>query len=233
MIMQKTIVKVENLDKTYKMGQLSVPALCGVSFDIGEGDFTAIMGPSGCGKSTLMNLIGCLDRPTSGSVSIDGHEISTLSDDELAVIRNKKIGFVFQRFNLLPRMSAIENIELPLLYAHAPEKGRREKALQSLSIVGLRDRAAHKPSELSGGQIQKVAVARALVNDPALILADEPTGNLDSKSGEELMSIFTKLNSMGVTIIMVTHDRDIAQFSRRIIHLKDGQVVQDEPIGKL
>jgi putative ABC transport system ATP-binding protein len=231
--MTKAIVKIADISKTYKLGKVDVPAVCGVSFEIAEGSFSAIMGPSGCGKSTLMNMIGCLDRPTSGSVSIDGHEISTLSDDELAVIRNKKIGFVFQRFNLLPRLSAVENVELPLLYAHAKENGRRDRAMEVLSIVGLADRAQHKPAELSGGQIQKVAVARALVNKPALILADEPTGNLDSKSGEEIMEIFAKLNSMNVTIIMVTHDRDIAQFSKRIIHLKDGRMVQDELIGKL
>lgn len=231
--MKRVIVKTDNVSKIYRLGKVDVPALHGVSFEIEEGSFTAIMGPSGCGKSTLMNMIGCLDRPTDGTVYIDEHEISKASDDELAVIRNRRIGFVFQRFNLLPRLNAVENVELPLLYAHAPENGRRQRAIEVLSIVGVADRANHKPAELSGGQIQKVAIARALVNKPAIILADEPTGNLDSKSGEELMEIFGKLNSMGVTIIMVTHDRDIAQFSKRIIHLKDGRVVEDELIGKL
>lgn len=230
---KRAIVRIRDLHKTYKLGQVSVPALRGVSLEIMDGSFTAIMGPSGCGKSTLMNMIGCLDRPTTGSVTIDGNEISKLSDDELAVIRNKRIGFVFQRFNLLPRLSAIENVELPLLYAHAPEGERIRKSHEVLSVVGLSDRAEHKPAELSGGQIQKVAIARALVNSPALILADEPTGNLDSVSGSEIMEIFRKLNSMGVTVMMVTHDRSIATNARRIIHLKDGQVIQDEPVGRL
>jgi putative ABC transport system ATP-binding protein len=224
------VVKVEDLKKTYLLGKVEVPALRGLSFEVNLGEFVSIIGPSGCGKSTLLHLVGCLDHPTSGSVFLDGTNVSTLDDNQLAEIRNKKIGFVFQTFNLLPRMSAFENVELPLIYGYFSPRQMREKSMQMLEKVGLKHRAEHRPPELSGGERQRVAIARALVIDPSIILADEPTGNLDSKSSEEIMAIFQKLNNEGATIIMVTHEHDIAQHTKRTIHLKDGQVVTDEPV---
>jgi putative ABC transport system ATP-binding protein len=224
------VVKVEDLKKTYLLGKVEVPALRGLSFEVNLGEFVSIIGPSGCGKSTLLHLVGCLDHPTSGSVFLDGTNVSTLDDNQLAEIRNKKIGFVFQTFNLLPRMSAFENVELPLIYGYFSPRQMREKSMQMLEKVGLKHRAEHRPPELSGGERQRVAIARALVIDPSIILADEPTGNLDSKSSEEIMIIFQRLNEEGATIIMVTHEHDIAQHTKRTIHLKDGQVVTDEPV---
>jgi putative ABC transport system ATP-binding protein len=201
-----------------------------VSLAVRKGEFIAIMGPSGSGKSTLMNIIGCLDRPTSGQYRFEQREISTMTDDELAAIRNGKIGFVFQTFNLLPRFSALKNVEVPLIYSGVPARSRKERAAPLLEKVGLADRMQHKPSELSGGQQQRVAIARALVNNPPLLLADEPTGNLDSRSGEEILNILTGLNQQGVTIIIVTHDKDVAARCKRILHLKDGRIVSDEAV---
>lgn len=227
------IVKVEDLKKTYILGKVKVPALRGLSFEINKSEFVSIIGPSGCGKSTLLHLIGCLDHPTTGAVYLDGTNVSTLDDNELAEIRNKKIGFVFQTFNLLPRMNAVENVELPLIYGNVSAKQMKEKAMEMLAKVGLEHRAGHRPPELSGGERQRVAIARALVIDPSIILADEPTGNLDSKSSEEIMVIFQRLNVEGATIIMVTHEHDIAQCTKRAIHLKDGQVLSDEPVKQV
>jgi putative ABC transport system ATP-binding protein len=201
--------------------------LDGVSLGIKQGEFVAIMGPSGSGKSTLMNIIGCLDRPTSGVYRFEDREISTMNDDELASVRNIKIGFVFQTFNLLPRFSALKNVEVPLIYSGVPARERRERAIPLLEKVGLADRLHHKPTELSGGQQQRVAIARALVNHPPLLLADEPTGNLDSRSGEEILHILTNLNDQGVTIILVTHDQNVGTRCKRMINLKDGQIVGD------
>jgi len=218
-----TIV-AKDLTKVYQMGQVQVNALCGVSLEIKKGEIVAIMGPSGSGKSTLMNIIGCLDRPTAGEYFLDGELVSDLSDDQLAVIRNKKVGFVFQNFNLLSRSTALINVELPLRYAGENEK-RRERAVQALEAVGLGDRLDHKPTELSGGQQQRVAIARALINNPSIILADEPTGNLDSKSGKEIMQLLLKLNrDFKTTLILVTHDAQIAAETQRIIQLYDGKV---------
>lgn len=219
------MVEVEGLEKIYQMGKVKVPALREVSFKIEAGEFVAIMGPSGSGKSTLMNLIGCLDRPTSGKVSLEGIVTQDLDDNQLAKIRNRKIGFVFQTFNLLPRSTALENVELPMVYAGVPQGERRKRAQELLSSVGLTERAFHRPNELSGGEGQRVAIARALANSPSIILADEPTGNLDSKSGEEILAIFQKLNKEGTTLILVTHNRSIAEYSQRIIQLKDGKVI--------
>lgn len=227
------VVKVEDLKKTYLLGKVEVPALRGLSFEVHRGEFVSVIGPSGCGKSTLLHLVGCLDHPTSGSVYLDETNVSTLGDNQLAEIRNKKIGFVFQTFNLLPRMSAIENVELPLIYGIFSPRQMREKARQMLAKVNLEHRAGHRPPELSGGERQRVAIARALVVDPSIILADEPTGNLDSKSSEEIMAIFQRLNNEGATIIMVTHEHDIAQCTKRTIHLKDGQVLSDEPLQQV
>ncbi len=224
------MIKIENLAKIYRMGDVEVHALRGVSLEIKPGELVAIMGPSGSGKSTMMNIIGCLDTPTSGAYSLDGVEISKLNDNQLAAIRNKKIGFVFQTFNLLPRTSALDQVELPLIYAGVG--GRRKKALQALEWVGLTDRMHHKPTELSGGQQQRVAIARALVNGPSIILADEPTGNLDTRSSEEIMAIFQKLNSeQGITVIFVTHEPDIAAHTKRIIRIRDGKIFADDPVA--
>lgn len=220
------MIEIRRLSKTYLMGRIEVPALKDVSLTIEDGEFVAIMGPSGSGKSTLMNILGCLDVPTSGQYLLDGVEVNQFSSRELADIRNEKLGFVFQTFNLLPRLSAVNNVELPLIYG-GKQKNRRELALEAIRKVGLEDRASHRPRELSGGQQQRVAIARALVNDPAIILADEPTGNLDSKSGEEIISILCDLNKKGITLIMVTHDEEIASYAKRIVRLKDGEVVED------
>jgi len=218
------VIQAENLTKVYKMGQVEVHALNGLSLQIARGEIVAIMGPSGSGKSTLMNIIGCLDRPTSGEYILDGEPVAKLTDDQLATIRNHKVGFVFQSFNLLNRASALANVELPIRYAGLVQ-GRREKARAALEAVGLSDRIYHRPNELSGGQQQRVAIARALVNDPAIILADEPTGNLDTKSGQEIMELLLKLNrEHGTTLIIVTHAADIAAHSQRIIHIRDGVV---------
>lgn len=220
-------IALTKVTKLYQMGDNEVAALAGITLNISAGEFAAIMGPSGSGKSTLMNILGCLDRPTSGSYQLDGKEVATLNDDELAKTRNKKIGFVFQNFNLLPRMSALQNVALPLVYSGTDKETRIQLAGQALTMVGLGNRMDHKPNEMSGGQRQRVAIARALVNDPSIIMADEPTGNLDTKSGEEIMSIFDELNSQGRTVILVTHEPDIAEHARRIIQVRDGLIVRD------
>lgn len=224
----KNSIVIQDIVKTYQMGDTEVKALAGVSLNIGEGEFTSIMGPSGSGKSTLMNILGCLDRPTSGSYQLDGAEVATLGDDELALTRNRKIGFVFQNFNLLARMSALHNVALPMIYAGVPRRERMERAEKAMQRVGLGERLHHKPNELSGGQRQRVAIARALVNEPTLLLADEPTGNLDSRSGDEIMDIFCELNRQGRTVVIVTHEPDIAAYTRRTVVFRDGLIVRDE-----
>jgi putative ABC transport system ATP-binding protein len=218
------LIDVRSLVKTYEIGEIQVNALCGVDVQIDENEYVAIMGPSGSGKSTLMNILGCLDTPTSGEYQFGGELVSKMNDDQLAEIRNRRIGFVFQTFNLLPRANALHNVELPLIYAGLTSAKRREQAKYALERVGLGDRMHHKPNELSGGQRQRVAIARALVNNPSIILADEPTGNLDSKTGEEIMAILGELNQQGNTIILVTHDEHIASHARRIVRLRDGLV---------
>jgi putative ABC transport system ATP-binding protein len=222
------VIKTEEIWKTYEMGAERLHALRGVSIDINKGEYVAIMGPSGSGKSTLMNLIGCLDTPSSGSYWLAGRLVSQLDDDELAYIRNKEIGFVFQTFNLLPRATALHNVELPMIYNGTPSVERLERAKQSLANVDLADRMMHKPNELSGGQRQRVAIARALVNNPSILLADEPTGNLDSQTGEEIMGLFARLHEKGNTIILVTHEPDIAAHAHRVIRLRDGKIERDE-----
>lgn len=222
--MSDWVIEANELTKVYTMGEVKVHALCGLSMKVARGEVVAIMGPSGSGKSTLMNIIGCLDRPTSGEYILDGVNVSNLKDDQLASIRNRKVGFVFQSFNLLPRATALVNVELPMRYSGL-RSGRRERARSALQAVGLEDRLTHRPSELSGGQQQRVAIARALVNDPAIILADEPTGNLDSKSGVEIMHLLLKLNrERGTTLVIVTHDPEVAAQTQRVIHIRDGMV---------
>src|SRR5580658_5651707 len=223
-------IKTEQLAKDYLAGVESVHALCGVDLEIRRGEYAAIMGPSGSGKSTLMNLLGCLDVPSSGKYWLSGRLVSGLEEDDLAQVRNKEIGFVFQTFNLLPRATALHNVELPLLYNGTPAEERIEKAKRALAEVGLLDRMLHKPNELSGGQRQRVAIARALVNSPSIVLADEPTGNLDTKTGEEIMALFAKLHHEGRTIITVTHEREIAERADRIIYVRDGRIESDERV---
>jgi putative ABC transport system ATP-binding protein len=222
------LIRVADLTKDYVLGDNVVHALAGVTLQIGAGDFVAVMGPSGSGKSTFMNMIGCLDRPTTGGYWLAGEDVARMNSDELAAVRNRRIGFVFQQFNLLPRTSALENVELPLLYANIPLKERHSRALDKLVLIGLGERADHQPSQLSGGQQQRVAIARALVNDPALILADEPTGALDSRTSVEIMALLQQLNALGMTIVVVTHEHDIADFASRVVHFRDGRVVSDE-----
>jgi putative ABC transport system ATP-binding protein len=222
------IIKVENVKKIYRMGDNEVRALDGVSLVVEEGEFLIVMGPSGSGKTTLLHLMGCLDKPTEGEIYIASTPVSKLNDSQLAKIRNKMVGFVFQQFNLLPRLTALENVELPMIYAGVPKSARRKKAKELLELVGLGDRLHHRPTQLSGGQMQKVAIARALANDPMVLLADEPTGNLDSKSGEEILKIFSELNERGQTIIIVTHDPEVAKHAGRIVRMRDGKIVSEE-----
>jgi len=224
------MIVMENVEKMYRMGEVNVAALKDISLRVNSGEFVSIMGPSGSGKSTLMNIIGCLDVPTAGSYELDNIVVGGLNDNQLADIRNKKIGFVFQTFNLLARESAVHNVELPTVYSDMPEKIRKQKAQEVLEAVGLAHRAKHRPAEMSGGERQRVAIARALINSPAILLADEPTGNLDSHTGNEIMEIVQKLNDDGITIVLVTHERDIAAYSRRIIHLRDGLVEGEEEL---
>jgi putative ABC transport system ATP-binding protein len=232
-VQAQPVIKFEKIHKTYHTGEVDVHAVQDVSLEILPGEFVAIMGSSGSGKSTLMNMTGCLDRPTEGRYWLDGIDVSTLDRDALAIIRNEKIGFVFQGFNLLSRTSALENVEMPMLYNHQRVSAReqRERALGSLELVGLGKRADHHPNQLSGGQQQRVAIARALVNRPSLLLADEPTGNLDSQTSIEIMGVFQKLNAQGITIVMVTHELDIARYTKRMVVLRDGKIVTDEIVG--
>jgi putative ABC transport system ATP-binding protein len=227
------VIKLEDIHKTYQTGEVEVKAVRGVTLDIHQGEFVALMGASGSGKSTMMNTLGCLDRPTRGNYFLDGIDVSQLNRDELADIRNEKIGFVFQGFNLLSRTSALENVELPMLYARQRLDGhtQRERALKALETVGLSERADHTPNQLSGGQQQRVAIARALANQPALLLADEPTGNLDTSTSAEIMGVFQQLNDQGITIVMVTHELDIAQYTKRMVVMRDGKVVSDTPVA--
>jgi putative ABC transport system ATP-binding protein len=228
-----TVIQLQDIHKTYHTGEVDVYAVRGVTLEISKGEFVALMGASGSGKSTMMNIIGCLDRPTRGKYLLDGVDVSELSRDELADIRNQKIGFVFQGFNLLARTSALENVELPMLYTRKRLRGhqQREQAVKALETVGLADRADHKPNQLSGGQQQRVAIARALANQPSLLLADEPTGNLDTRTSVDVMGVFQKLNDQGMTIVMVTHELDIARYTRRMVVMRDGKVVSDTPVA--
>jgi len=225
------VIQIEQLEKTYYLGKVKVEALRGVSFEINTGDFVSIMGPSGSGKSTLMHIIGCLDYPTEGKYFLSGQDVSKLNDNQLALFRNQKIGFVFQQFNLLPKATILRNVELPLTYNNTNSKNKKRLAVQALEEVGLGDRLKHRPNEISGGEKQRVAVARALVNHPSIILADEPTGNLDSKTGQDIMNIIKKLHDDGNTIILVTHEAEIARYAKRVIHLKDGVIDRDEVIA--
>jgi putative ABC transport system ATP-binding protein len=224
----KSIIHLENIRKSYLMGKQSLQVLKGINLDIYKNEYVALMGPSGSGKSTLMNILGCLDSPTGGTYVLNGNDVSLMLDNNLAEIRNKEIGFVFQQFNLLPRLSAVDNVALPLVYAGIPKKRRTEMALEVLEKVGLADRSHHKPNELSGGQSQRVAIARALVNNPSLILADEPTGNLDTKTSIEIMDIFGKIQEAGNTVVLVTHEEDIANHAHRIVRLRDGLIESDK-----
>ncbi len=226
------IIEVRNLEKTYQVGSERIHALKNINFVVERGEFIAIMGQSGSGKSTLMNLLGCLDTPSAGKYFVNGKEVSSLSEDELAHIRNKEIGFIFQVFHLLPRSTALHNVELPLIYSGVKKAARLEIASRALQAVELADRMAHKPNELSGGQRQRVAIARALVNNPSLILADEPTGNLDSRTGEEIVAIFAHLHRQGHTIIMVTHNQELADLTQRVFYLKDGEIIREEKSGR-
>ena len=226
------LIDIQDITKVYDMGEERVHALDGVSLGVERGEYVAIMGPSGSGKSTLMNLIGCLDTPTSGSYVLNGREVARMTDDDLAQIRNQEIGFVFQTFNLLPRTTALQQVELPLVYTGVPRKERHDRAVKALQAVGLGDRMGHQPNEMSGGQRQRVAVARALINNPSILLADEPTGNLDSQTGTEIMALFDELNARDNTIILVTHEEDIAAHARRIVRLRDGKIREDRPNEK-
>lgn len=224
----QSIIHLENIVKNYFMGSEPIPVLKGISLDIYKNEYVALMGPSGSGKSTLMNILGCLDTTTTGTYVLNGQDVSKMADDELAEVRNGEIGFVFQQFNLLPRLSAAENVALPLIYAGISKKERMERAMEALKKVGLEDRSHHKPNEMSGGQIQRVAIARALVNNPSLLLADEPTGNLDSKTSVEVMEIFGQIQAAGNTVVLVTHEEDIARYAKRIVRLRDGIVETDK-----
>jgi putative ABC transport system ATP-binding protein len=226
------MIRLESIYKNYTQGKNDVRVLKGIDLRVHEGEYVAIMGPSGSGKSTLMNIIGALDRPTSGRYFLDGEDVSTLEDDELAEIRNRKIGFVFQTFNLLPRMSALRNVELPLVYAGVKASARKKLAMESLERVGLTDRAHHRPNEMSGGQRQRVAIARALVVDPKILFADEPTGNLDTQTGDDILALFQALNAVGATVVMVTHEHDVAMHANRIVHIRDGLIGSDELVER-
>ncbi len=226
-----SIIHLDNIRKSYYMGKNAIPVLKGINLDIATNEYVALMGPSGSGKSTLMNILGCLDTPTAGTYVLNNQDVSKMEDNQLAEIRNKEIGFVFQQFNLMPRLSALENVAVPLIYAGTPKKEREERALAMLEKVGLAERARHKPNELSGGQCQRVAIARALINTPAIILADEPTGNLDSKTSVEIMDIFSQIHSTGNTVVLVTHEEDIAEHAKRIVRLRDG-IIEKDTINK-